>query len=134
MHMQQSFKTLMTRKRTFPIKQERIVGGHGVLALLPCRLLDSSVLPQQLYKPQGLATQNLISAIQDTHWSLLEGPISINNKLSTIHYMGLIWSVLPEHRDVKHLMNASQTRWQRQLIRNRAHPLENLEGSNVPRR
>ena len=131
--MQQSFKTLMTIKRTFPIKQEGIVGAHGVLAL-PCCLLNSSILPQHLYKPHGLSTQNLLSAIHDTHWSLLEGSISINNKLSPIHYMSWIKSVLLEHRDVKHLMNARQTRWQRQSIRNRAHPLEYLEGSNVPRR
>ena len=104
MYMRQSFKTLMTRKRTFIVIQEGIVGVHVVLAL-PCRLLDSSMLPQHLHKPHSLAMQNLLSAIHDMHWSLLEGPIYINNKLALIHYMSRIWSVLPEHRDVKYFMN-----------------------------
>ena len=130
--MKQSFKTLMTGKRTFPVEQEGIVDAHGVLAL-PCRLLDSSVLPQHLYKPHGLATQNLLLAINDTHWSLLEDPIHINNKLALIRYMSWIWSVLSEHRDVKYLMNGRQTRRQCEPIRNCAHPLKYLEGSNIPR-
>ena len=66
---------------------------HHVLTF-PCCLLHSSVLPQHLHAPHSLASQNLIPTILYTHRSLLKDPIYINNKLSPIHQMSRIWSVL----------------------------------------
>ena len=79
----------MTNPRTFGLKEERISGMHCVL-MFPCCLLHSSVLPQHIYYPHSFVSQNLLSAIHNTHKSLLEGPICINNKLAPVHYMSWV--------------------------------------------
>ena len=104
MHMQQSFKCQMAKARTSVLEKERISGTHRVL-MLPCCLLYSSVLPQHLYLPHSLVSQNMLSAIHNMHRSLLGGPIYIDTKLDLIHYMSWIWSVLPEHEDMENLVD-----------------------------
>ena len=56
----------------------------GVIAL-PCNLLHYLVLSQHLHQPHSLTAQNLFPTVHDMYWSLLEGLIRINHKLSPIH-------------------------------------------------
>ena len=58
---------------------------NGVIAL-PCNLLHYLVLSQHLHQPHSLTAQNLFPDVHDTYWSLLEGLILINHKLSSIHH------------------------------------------------
>ena len=58
---------------------------NGVIAL-PCNLLHYLVLSQHLHQSHSLTAKNLFPVVHDTYWSLLEGLIRINHKLSPIHH------------------------------------------------
>ena len=58
---------------------------NGVIAL-PYNLLHYLALSQHLHQPHNLTAKNLFPAVHDTYWSLLEGLIHINHKLSPIHH------------------------------------------------
>ena len=63
---------------------------NGVIAL-PCNLLHYLVLSQHLHQSQSLTAKSLFPAVHDTYWSLPEGLIRINHKLSPIHHESDPW-------------------------------------------
>ena len=58
---------------------------NGDIAL-PCNLLHYLVLSQHLSPASQSYRVNMFPAVHDTYWSLLEGLIRINHKLSPIHH------------------------------------------------